>query len=496
MTSPADRDGVQRDVVAFLSDPATHGGSTPRHVETHLSHLFLGPDFALKLKKAVAWSVVDYTELAAREAFCRRELAINQPNAPEIYLCVVPVTRGPHGLALDGTGEVVDYVLKMRRFDEAGELDKVADAGHFTRALAEETADVIAALHKRAPRVLRHDHLDKVRGLAAQLARDVAAEPAAASLRADVEAWSRLCHAAIDANAHTIDARARHGFVRRCHGDLHLSNLCLWKGHPVAFDALEFSEEMATIDVMYDLAFVLIDLEHRGEAGNAALLASRYMERTRDYGALALAPLYKSLRHMVRALVGAKKGRDVAPHVAAARRTLEAPRAPRLVAIGGLSGSGKTTVARALASLTGAVIVRSDVARKSLFGVDPETRLPDEAYTEAVSERVHRRMRVDARRALAAGAPVILDATFMDPAVRAAARALAGAMGAPFTGIWLDLPPDVLKSRVRARTGDASDADEAVVTAQSRHTLAPIEFTILDASRDAADLAQSIAASP
>lgn len=488
-------------IVEFLKSPALHGGETPQHVETHLSHLFLGPDDALKLKKRVAWSVVDYTSLAAREHFCRRELEINAPNAPEIYIDVEPVIDGPDGLSLGrdadaeaaGEGEVVDFVLRMRRFPDRAQLDRVVDAGIFTAALAEATADAIAAMHRRAPPVRRRDHAEHVAGLLEQLARDVSAEVGEAGA-ADVAAWARSCRMTLAACARRIDARARHGFVRRCHGDLHLSNLCLWHGSPVAFDALEFSEDIATIDVMYDLAFVLIDLEHRGHADRATLLLSRYLQRTRDYGALALAPLCKSLRHMVRALVGARKGRDVAAHIAAARALLAPRLTPGLVAIGGPSGTGKSTVARALSAETGAVVLRSDVARKLLFGCEPEDPLPPEAYTHEISRHVYRRLMVDARRALVAGASVILDATFLAPAERDLARDLAGVAGASFCGIFLEAPPAVLQARVAARRADASDADADVVARQMEDGFGPIDWTRLDAERPAGKLAREIAA--
>ncbi len=388
---------------------------------------------------------------------------------------------------------MVDYVLKMHRFPDKAQLDRVVEAGIFTVALAEATADTIAALHRRAPIVRRRDHHAHVATLAEQLARDVAAELGEADA-ADVAAWADACRAALAANATRIDARARHGFVRRCHGDLHLSNLCLWHGEPVAFDAIEFSEEIATIDVMYDLAFVLIDLEHRGHADRASVLLSRYLQRTRDYGALALAPLYRSLRHMVRALVGARKGRDVSAHLAAARRILAPGAPPSLIAIGGLSGSGKSTVARSLSAATGTVVLRSDVARKTLFGLEPEDPLPEEAYTEAMSQLVYRRLATDARRALAAGASVILDATFLAPAERDMARRLAAGAGVAFHGIFLEAPPAILRARVAARRHDASDADASVVSLQSERDLGPLDWTRMNAQRPTADLARAIIA--
>nr|WP_232372718.1 bifunctional aminoglycoside phosphotransferase/ATP-binding protein [Acuticoccus mangrovi] len=379
----------------------------------------------------------------------------------------------------------------MARFDDAGELDILVDDGTITGELIDMTADVVADMHRTAPIVRRPHQSRIVAGLTRQLSRDVAAAVTEAEEKADVALWTHKASERLMRDAARVDRRGRHGFVRRCHGDLHLSNICLWKGRPTPFDAIEFSEEIAVIDVLYDLAFVLVDLEHRGRGDLATRLLSRYLAATRDYSGLAALPLYKSQRHMVRALTGATKGRPVADHIAAARAIAERAVAPHLYAIGGLSGSGKTTIARAVAPELGAVVIRADTVRKHIWGVAPEVHLGAAAYDAVTTERVYRRLRVDAARALRAGSSVVLDATFADPADRAAVRRLANHLGVPFAGIWLKAPRAILAERVAGRSGDASDADVAVVEAQSHRDLGAIDWIDVAANAEPDEVAMA-----
>jgi len=270
--------------------------------------------------------------------------------------------------------------------------------------------------------------------------------------------------------------------VRRCHGDLNLSNICLWNGRPMPFDAIEFDEDMATIDVLYDFAFVLVGLEQRGRADLALRLLSRTLELTRDYSGLAVLPLFLSLRATVRALTRALKGIDPAPHIAQSERWIAGPPPGRLVVVAGLSGTGKTTIARALAPEVRAVVIRSDTVRKRLAGVNDEARLSASAYAPAMRDTVYRRMLLDARRALRTGWPVILDATFLEPQWRVAAEAEAHRAGIPFTGLWLEAPAETLGSRVAARKGDASDADTSVVREQMTADIGRLDWPRIDAS--------------
>jgi len=292
--------------------------------------------------------------------------------------------------------------------------------------------------------------------------------------------------------------------VRACHVDLHLRNVVLLDGKPTLFDAIEFNDAIACIDVVYDLAFLLMDLEHRGLRPFANLVLNRYLQRRDEAEALALLPRFLSARAAVRAKVAAsleavagKDGDKAARRTEAlayfeqAGRYLDPP-PPHLVAVGGLSGTGKTTLARALApdlgAAPGALHLRSDVLRKQLAGVDELERLPPEAYTAEASANVYAALATRARQALAAGQAVVLDAVFARPEERETAEAVARQAGAGFTGLWLEASPAVLKSRVSARSGDASDATAAVVEQQLTYDLGIISWHTIAAGRPVAKL--------
>lgn len=445
---------AQAEVAAFLSHLA---GAEP--VETHISAVFVGRDRAWKLKKAVALGFLDFTRIEDRERFCRRELELNRPHAPGIYRDVVPITRGPDGtLREGGDGAPVEWVLRMAAVPAGDFLDR----RELTPALLDAVADTVAALHDAAPR----SGIDAVAALATVIEGNLSAALSARLPAERIAAWAEAARAELHRVAPALSARAAAGFVRRCHGDLHLGNLCLWEGRPVAFDALEFDEALATIDVGYDLAFLLMDLEWRSGRAAANRVLNRYVARTGDAGLCAGLPLWLSLRAMIRAHVEAARGRPWDGLLGAAERHLVAAPA-RLVAIGGLQGTGKSTLARALAPLIGrspgALVLRSDEIRKRRFGVAPEERLPPAAYAERVSAAVYAEMFATARAALDAGQCVVLDAVFLDAAQRAAAERTAREAGVAFDGLWLEAPIAVLRARLAARRGDASDADEAVM---------------------------------
>lgn len=462
----ASEEQAQRRVIAFLADSATHGGAAVEQVETHISMLFLAGDRVYKLKKALTFPFLDFSSVEKREAACRRELEVNAI-AGDLYRSVQPIIqRRDGGLALGGApGEgdvVVDWVVEMRRFDRAQEFDKLLETGQLDRRVMERLGDRIAEMH-RAAEIRRSP-----RGRAAVVET---ADNLAKALEDD--AWRAAVEDELARVGRRLDSRARHGFMRRCHGDLHLANIVLLDGVPTPFDAIEFNERIATTDIAYDLAFPLMDLLSHGRADLANALVGRYLGATRDYGALALMPLFVSIRAAVRAMTAEMRGAS-AEHVAERRRLMAqalAPRpAPRLVVTAGLSGSGKSTIARAIAPalgpLFGAVVISSDVTRKRMFGATPETKLPSECYRHAANLRVYRRMRVDARRALRAGHSVILDAVHGEDASRAAAEELARSLGVRFDGVWLQVEKEARVERVRDRRGDSSDADTRVAQAQ------------------------------
>ncbi|MDD2796278.1 bifunctional aminoglycoside phosphotransferase/ATP-binding protein [Acidocella sp.] len=311
----------------------------------------------------------------------------------------------------------------------------------------------------------------------------------------DADAARKVSAAALvvlEGLAPLLEARKAAGRVRRCHGDLHLRNICLLEGRPRLFDCIEFDENFSCIDVLYDLAFLLMDLLHRGFTAQANAVCNRYLDRTGDVGGMALLPLFISMRAAVRAhvLVAQYRNNLAAAGLAAARAYLALAgealrlRTPFLLAIGGLSGTGKSTIAAALAwrlgPVPGARVIRSDVVRKQIFGVAPEVRLPAAAYDAGTSARVYAAMEEQAQEVLAAGYPVIVDAAFLAVEMRAEARALAARAGVGFCGVWLQAPVAVLAARLAGRRGDASDADAAVMREQAVE--GAVDWLVVDAT--------------
>lgn len=468
MTAPV----AQREVAEFLAGITGQGV-----VETHISLVFLGEGEVLKLKKALDLGFLDFTALETRARLIAHEQALNAPNAPGLYLGAVPVTRGAGGLALGGEGEVLDWVLRMRRLPAEAFLDA---HGALDGALLDRMADAVVDLHARAPRRAGDGAMD------ATLAGNRAAGVAAGLPEAEVLAWHAAALAAHEALRPWLAERAAAGFLRRCHGDLHLGNFCLLDGAPHAFDALEFDEALATIDVGYDLAFLLMDLDQRQGRAAANRVLNRALGRTGDVAMLRGMPLWLSLRAFIRAHVAGKRGQDGVPLLRAALAYLSARPAPRLVAVGGLQGTGKSWLARriapALGATPGAVVLRSDETRKRLAGVPPETRLPESAYTPEANAAVFAELQARAREALAAGHSVILDAMFQ----RQAEREAVAALHPDFTGLWLTAPMEVLRARVAGRRGDASDATPAILEAAAARDPGPLDWHILDATHDAA----------
>ncbi|PWS35665.1 hypothetical protein DFH01_18920 [Falsiroseomonas bella] len=475
MTLPAE----QAEVAALL---ARLTGAAP--IETHISAVFVGRDDAFKLKKAVKLPFLDFSPLSAREHFCRRELEINRPNAPGIYRDVVPITREQGGaLALGGAGPVVDWVLRMAPVPAADFLDAVAARGALDARLLDALADATAALLAAAPAA---PGVDSAGRMALVLQGNVEGCVAAGLDPERVAAVATTMRARLEAIRPLLAARAAQGLVRRCHGDLHLANLCLWEGRPVAFDAIEFDEAIARIDVGYDLAFLLMDLDVRVGRAAANRVMNRVLARSFDIAMLGALPFWLAQRALVRAKLEPARGRDGLPYLAAAEGYLR-PVPPRLVAIGGLQGTGKTYIARALAPALGvapgALHLRTDEIRKRRAGLAPEQRLPEAAYAPAESAAVHAEMFDAARAALAAGHSVVLDAVFLDPAMRRAARDAAGPH--PFTGFWLEAPLAVLRERVAGRRDDASDATVAVLERAAQADPGPLDWRKLDAAGDA-----------
>jgi aminoglycoside phosphotransferase family enzyme/predicted kinase len=494
-------------VSAFLSDPATHPdcSSEIEIVETHASRVFLAGRLAYKVKKHVTFSFLDFSNVARRRRALERELELNQPHAPEIYREVLPIHRLSDGsLGFEGKGPIIDYALVMARFEQQALLSRIAEGGALDAGLSSDLADMVARYHVSAPIIADAASVTAFRGTIDNLVGDVASFEHVASVESAARtrgAISKACDAAMP----LMTERALSGLVRRCHGDLHLNNIVLLSGRPVPFDALEFDERLGIIDVLYDLAFLLMDLDFRGDRRAANRVLNRYVGAAPigdEIPGLALLPLFLSTRALVRAVVQGQRRRQLsgdalsdaewalARYLGLADSYLRPPRAC-LVAVGGLSGTGKSTLASGLApsigAAPGALHLRSDVERKRLFGVPDTTRLGPDAYTARASERVYRRVFEKVRAGLAAGHSVVVDMVAAKVAERQKIAAIAAEADCAFVGLWLEAPLSVLVARVDARRGDASDADAAVVAQQAEYDLGDISWVRVDARGSAAD---------
>jgi len=456
-----------RDTAAQLADLL---GGDAKRIDTHGASILLTGERAWKVKRPVSLPYLDFSTPEKRRAALEAELALNRRTAPDLYLGVHPLTRSADGaLALGGAGEPVDWVLEMKRFPDDALLVDHAARGAIEDGAMLQLADAVAAFHAGAEILADAEGAARIRRVVEGNAVSMAAFPEMLEPAAARALTGRLL-ALIEAHAALLDARARAGRVRHGHGDLHLRNIALIDGAPVPFDCLEFDPELATTDVLYDLAFLLMDLWERGARHAANIVFNRYLDLSPEEEAgVALMPLMLGIRASIRAHVMAAQGKpeEARRYLDLAGQFLEdAP--TRLVAIGGLSGSGKSTVARAIGGgigrPPGARILRSDVLRKRIAGVAPEQKLDAAAYTRQASAAVYAEIYRLARQAMAAGQSVIADAVFGTEEERIAIEGC----GAPFLGIWLELPEETRIERIAARGPDASDADATVARMQSR----------------------------
>lgn len=496
----------QVEVIGFLSDPASHvRADGVECVETHGNFVFLaGPD-AWKIKRAIRFPYMDFSTIEKRRVACEREVAINRRFSSDMYLGCVPITRSTGGtLAFAGDGEIVEWAVHMRRFEQSALLSAIAAKAPIPDDLAKRLAGIVFDSHTVAERAPTSSGSAPIRTLVHSVCTSLGT--CEAFDRGDVARLADGLSAEVDQTAHLLDRRAHRGFVRRCHGDLHLANIVVLQGQPVLYDAIEFDEAMATIDTLYDLAFLLMDLDRHGQRRAANIVLNRYLWRSGDnldLEGLAALPLFLALRAAIRAMVTVDRAhqenaetaaRDLdraRGYLAAALEYVSRP-AARLIAIGGLSGTGKTTLAAALApsigGAPGAVHLRSDLERKAMAGVGELERLPSSAYTKESSARIYRLLEEKARIVLSAGFPVVVDAVYASEAERRAIEAVATSLGVAFDGIWLTADRDALVARVGARRNDASDATPDVVDAQLQYEIGRMSsaWHIVDA-RGAAD---------
>jgi aminoglycoside phosphotransferase family enzyme/predicted kinase len=489
----------QSAVIDLLAAPATHGGESVKRIDTHSAVVFLAGTRAWKLKRAVQYDYLDFATIERRRLACEGEVRLNRRTAPTLYRGVTPVVRRPDGsLAIGGTCTPVDWLVEMNRFDEDQLFDRLAARHALDLALMRPLAAAIAQFHAGAEP--RPDH-GGAAGMTWVVKGNEEGFAEFGSTLVDAAACARVTDQnlrEIDRHRALLEIRRAGGLVRQCHGDLHLRNIVLLDGRPTLFDAIEFNDRIACTDVLYDLAFLLMDLWRRQLPGHANAVWNGYLAEAGDHSGICLLPLFLSCRAAVRAKTSATAARLQSDprartdlerasreYLAMAQQFLD-PAPPSVVAIGGLSGSGKSTLALALAARTGAapgaVVLRSDELRKRICGVSPLERLGPEGYTTEVSQRVYGALVTQAAAVVRAGFSVIADAVYARPGDREAIEHIARDVGVPFVGLWLEAPQPILIERLQRRRADASDADAEVLRNQYAKGAGAVTWQRLNAS--------------
>lgn len=490
-------------VIAALRHPAAyeHPVDTVQLVETHISWVLLTGSYAYKIKKPVDFGFLDFSTLEKRHFFCQEELRLNRRLAPDLYLEVTPITGNPLDPRMGGSGPIVEYAVKMRQFDEMALGDRLARNRQLRPEHIDGLAESLAAFHDRCARSGEADRYGVPEVI------ETAAENNFIQIRPLLEAeadrqrvdglrtWTQEQYERLKERMAT---RKQNGFIRECHGDLHLGNLVLLHERLVPFDCIEFSQDLRWIDVISELAFIMMDLEVKGLQHLAFRLLNHYLEITGDYSGIELLNYYRIYRALVRAKIAcltraqtddqdqretlAGRARE---YMAYAEQTSLTP-CPWLVITHGYSGSGKSHIAALLSERLPAIHLRSDVERKRLAGftatATTDSRFGTGIYTEDMTRQTYIHLLNTAERLLTAGFSVIVDATFLDATRRQEQCALAQALGAQFAIVSTQAPEAVLRQRIRVRLAESSDASEADIEVLERQIRS--SAALADAERD------------
>jgi aminoglycoside phosphotransferase family enzyme/predicted kinase len=450
--------------------------------ETHISWVFLTGDYAYKIKKPVDFGFLDFSTLERREHFCHEELRLNGRYAPQLYLEVIPITGDVDSPRLGGEGPVLDYAVKMRQFDEAGLFTNLLRNKRLSLDIIDETAEVIAAFHQDitaaapdspygTPDAIHAPVAENFQQLSSNAA-ELLNTPQVRETFEAVEDWSQMTYEKLQP---ILAQRKADGFIRECHGDLHLGNLALINGKVTPFDGIEFNPNLHWIDVISELAFLLMDLEEHDARPLAQRLRNHYLEITGDYAGLKLLSYYQAYRAMVRAKVAAlrleqadaerKSAEEEINNYLQAALGYTRSMTPTLVITHGLSGSGKTTLSQNLVDGEGYIRIRSDVERKRLFGLKAqdktESAMDAGIYTPSASQKTYAQLAELAETIIMAGYSVVVDATFLKRAQRAVFQQLAQQHQIAFRILHCSGTEEELKARIRQRQREDRDASEA-----------------------------------
>jgi aminoglycoside phosphotransferase family enzyme/predicted kinase len=493
-------------LIRSLSDPAVYGVDSVEVHQTHISVVFLADEFAYKIKKPVALGFLDFSTLEKRHHFCEEEVRLNRRLAPSVYLGVVPVTASVGGVRFDGDGEIVEWAVKMERLPTEASLQSSVRRGDVGGAMLDPLARRIASFHAGAaggPRIASFARFEQVARNARENFEQSEPQVGVTVSRAVFERLRHLTEAALDQLRPTIEARADAGVPRDTHGDLRLDHVYSFRERPapgdlVIIDCIEFNERFRFADPVADIAFLVMDLIFEGRRDLARTFDDAYFAAAGDGTGRSLLPFYVAYRAVVRGKVEGfelvereipQEERDAASvraraHWLLALGELEEPaRKPCLILVGGLPGSGKSTLAQGLAARIGADVVRSDVVRKELAGLSPDSQARAEfgegIYSPEWSERTYAECRRRTDASLFEGKRVVVDSSFGKESHRRAFLELARRLAVPAVFFVCQADAEVIRARLAARKGDASDADWSVYVAAANRWEPPTDATAI-----------------
>ena len=472
----------QQTLIKALQDPSLfpHATHDMALIETHISWVILCGPYVYKIKKALDLGFLDCTTLEKRAFYCREELRLNGRLAPQLYLEVVPISGSPQHPQLNGSGEAIEYAVKMRRFSQQGLLSDMVQEDRLTTTHIDQIIAQVAQFHMDIPTAPQaspygtpqHVHAPVLENFAHILQGNCS--PAHVQQVGEIQAWAeREYHRWLP----QFDTRKQQGFIRECHGDMHLGNIAIIEDVPVIFDGIEFNPDLYWIDVMSEIGFLLMDLEDYGKPQYAYRFLNGYLEETGDYAGVQVLRYYKAYRAAVRAKIASirlsqelteeEHGEALAhfERYLALAVGYTQPQHPLLLITHGLSGSGKSTLSAPLAECMGAIRIRSDRERQRLFGRSSSsgktTSIDAGIYASDASAQTYQKLAELAGIVLAAGYPVIIDATFLERTQRDQFYELAEHLSVPLRVLHFHAEPEILKQRVSARQSEGSDISEA-----------------------------------
>ncbi|PSB05634.1 adenylyl-sulfate kinase [filamentous cyanobacterium CCP2] len=469
--------------------------TTIQLIQTHVSYVLLTGEFAYKVKKPVNFGFLNYSTLEQRKFYCEEELRLNKRAAPELYLEVLPITQSgtdasPH-YQLGGSGEIVDYVVKMRQFPQNALLTSLFEQGELTENLLRELAQVIADFHASTQTndyIRSFGEVSQVRQAFDENFEQTEQYIGGPQTQQQFDETRAYCDRFFATQKTLFDERMQNDRIRECHGDLHLRNICYWNDRLWLFDCIEFNEPFRFVDVMYDIAYIVMDLESRKRTDLSNLFLNEYIEQTGDWEGLQVLPIYVSRQTYVRAKVTSfllndpgvpdiekQKASETAALYYRLAWECSQTQDGQLIMMSGLSGSGKTTVARHLARQSNAIHIRSDAVRKHLAGIPLMQRGGSELYTAEMTQKTYDRLLDLGVKLASQGYSVILDAKYDRQSLRKAVISKAEAHHIPLQILHCDAPMDVLHDRLQHRTGDIADATADLLPKQQLESFTDAE---------------------